>query len=296
MKKRSLFLLSLTAVIWGFSFTAQRLGADHVGVFTFDAVRFLLAGLALLPFCFLLEKKTPDKGMKATLLAGCAAGAILTAAQALQQYGILLTQSAGKAGFITGLYILFVPLIGLLLKRKLTPMLWIASPLALVGLFLLTWSGESGIGPGDGVLLLGAVLWAMHILLIDSAGEKIYPLRFSLIQFFVSALLNFLILPFFESPSLPELGAAAIPLLYSGILSSGVGFTLQAVGQKGADPAVASLILSFEAVFSAVGGALILGETMTPLQLLGCALMFGAILLCQIGPLPFLRRRKRRDS
>ncbi len=230
MNKRSLFLLSLTAVIWGFSFTAQRLGGDHVGVFTFDAVRFFLAGLALLPFCFLLEKKTPDKGMRATCLAGIAAGTILTAAQALQQYGVVLTKSAGKAGFITGLYILLVPLFGLFLRKKLTPMLWLASPLALVGLFLLTWSGESGFSAGDGVLLLGAVLWAAHILLIDGAGDKIYPLRFSLIQFFVSALLNLLLLLLFESPAASDLVPALVPLLYSGVLSSGVGFTLQVLG------------------------------------------------------------------
>lgn len=292
MKKRSLVLLSLTAVIWGFSFTAQRLGGDHVGVFTFDAIRFFLAALIVAPFCFLAEKKTPEKGMKTTLIAGCAAGAILTAAQALQQYGIVLTGSAGKAGFITGLYILLVPLFGILLRKKLTPMLWIASPLALIGLWLLTRDGSGGFSLGDGVLLLGAVLWAAHILLIDSVGERIYPLRFSLIQFAVSAGLNLVLLLFFDSPTPEDLSSALIPLLYSGLLSSGVGFTLQVLGQKGADPAVASLILSFEAVFSAVGGALILGEKMSPLQLLGCALMFGAILLCQIRPFPFLVRRK----
>ncbi|MBO4406474.1 MAG: DMT family transporter [Clostridia bacterium] len=292
MKKRSLILLSLTAVIWGFSFTAQRLGGDHVGVFTFDAVRFFLAGLAVAPFTFLAEKKTPAKGMKVTWIAGFAAGAILTAAQALQQYGIVLTQSAGKAGFITGLYILLVPLFGILLRKKLTPMLWFASPMALVGLWLLTWDGTGGVTLGDGVLLAGAVLWAAHILLIDGVGDRIYPLRFSLIQFFVSAALNALFLLFFERPTAADLSSALIPLLYSGILSSGMGFTLQVLGQKGADPAIASLVLSFEAVFSAVGGALILGETMTPLQILGCALMFGAILLCQIKPFPFLRPKR----
>ncbi|MCQ2446617.1 MAG: DMT family transporter [Clostridia bacterium] len=290
MPKKNFILCALTAIIWGFAFTAQRIGGDHLGNFSYNAIRYLLGTVSLLPVVFLFEKRNDEKKLKPTLLYGLAAGVVLFIASSLQQAGVIITQSAGKSGFITGLYIILVPFIGLFLGKRIKPSVFIAAPLSLLGLFLVSWGDEAGFSWGDVVLLIGAVFWALHILVIDAAGEKVYSLRFSVFQFFVCAILNLICMPLFESITVADVRASIIPLLYGGIMSSGVAYTLQILGQKNADPAICSLVLSTETVFSAIGGALILHETMSARAYVGCVLIFCAILLCQLSPR--LSRRK----
>ena len=291
MPKKNFIFCALTALIWGFAFTAQRIGGDYLGNFAYNGIRFMLGTVSLLPVVLIFEKRDPKKSLLPTLYYGAGAGFILFVASALQQAGVIITQSAGKSGFITGLYIILVPIIGLFMGKRPAKTVYIAAPLSLFGLFLVSWGKESGFSWGDILLIIGAVFWALHILIIDKAGEKVYSLRFSCFQFFVCGLLNLLFLPFYETVSWEAIRLGIIPLLYGGIMSSGVAYTLQVLGQKNADPAVASLVLSTETVFSAVGGALILHETMAPRAYVGCVLIFAAILLCELSP-SLLKRKQ----
>ena len=293
MTKKSFFLLSLTAIIWGFAFTAQRVGGGYLGNFSFNGLRYLLGTCSLIPVILLFEKGPTDKKKKkSTLIYGTITGCILFTASALQQAGINLTGSAGKSGFITGLYLVLVPFFGMFLGKKIRPITWVAAALAVGGLYLISFSGATTFGWGDGVLLLGTIFWAAHILIIDKAGDQVYSIRYSCVQFFVCALLNLALIPFLETPTLSDVRMALIPLLYSGVMSTGVAYTCQVLGQKNTDPALASLILSTETVFSAVGGALILGERMSPGGYVGCILIFAAILICQVDPKLFQKLRK----
>ena len=293
MTKKSFFLLSLTAIIWGFAFTAQRVGGGYLGNFSFNGLRYLLGTCALIPVILLFEKGPTDKAkMKRTLLYGIATGLILFTASSLQQAGINITNSAGKSGFITGLYLVLVPFFGLFLGKKFRPITWVAAILAVGGLYLISFTGATAFGWGDGVLLISAIFWAGHILIVDKAGDGVYSLRYSMIQAFVCAILNGILIPFFESPTLADIQLGLIPILYTGIMSTGIAYTCQILGQKNADPALSSLILSTETVFSAVGGALILGERMTSGGYVGCILIFAAILICQVDPKLFQKLRK----
>ena len=285
MSKKSFFLCSLTAIIWGFAFAAQRVGGGYLGNFSFNAIRYLFGTCALVPVILLFEKGATDKTkLKRTLSFGVATGLILFTASALQQAGINITNSAGKSGFITGLYLVLVPFFGLFLGKKIRPITWLAAAIAVAGLYLISFSGAATFGWGDGVLLLGSFFWAGHILIVDKAGDSVYSIRYSLIQSLVCAMLNGILIPFFETPTLGDVRLALVPLLYSGVMSTGIAYTCQILGQKNADPALASLILSTETVFSAVGGALLLGERMTPGGYLGCVLIFTSILICQVSP------------
>lgn len=273
------------AVVWGFAFAAQALGADYLEAFTFNSARFWLGAAALIPVCLIFEKNEHDpKKMKITVIAGICAGAALFAASWLQQMGIDLTDSAGKAGFITGLYMIIVPIIGLLLGRKTGLQSWIGALLGVAGLFFICFDMSSGLTftKGDGYLVACAVVFAMHILIIDRFGENIYSLRFSMTQFFAAAVLNTVMALIFEEIALSNIVLAGIPILYCGIMSTGVAYTCQTLGQKYSEPTAASILLSTESVFSAIGGALILNERMQPLAYLGCGLIFAGILLSQI--------------
>ncbi len=299
MKKfKSLTLLLMTAMIWGFAFVAQRLGADYVEVFTFNGVRFLLGGLSLIPVIFLFEKREQEalvhkSRMKITIFAGVLAGLVLFTASALQQKGIEITGSAGKASFMTGLYTVLVPVFGIFLGKKTTINVWIGAVLAVVGMFFLCIVGENWavswqIGYGDFVLLLNAVFWAIHILVIDRFVDRIYSLRFAMTQFVFCGILNFVIAFFTEDISLAMMQKAVIPILYCGLLSVGVAYTCQIIGQKTADPTYASIILSTESMFGALGGAIILKEVMTASGYLGCALIFTGVIISQL----VVKRRK----
>ena len=280
---KSTLILLLTAIIWGFAFVAQRVGIEYVGNYTFIASRFALGALSLIPIILIFEKeeKNPAK-LKRTFFFGMIAGAILFTASALQQFGIEITGSAGKAGFITGLYTVLVPIFGIFLQKKTNICTWIGAVFAVVGLYLLSVTKGERIGVGDIVLLIGAVFWAFHIMFIDSKVERISPIKFSMTQFATASVLGVIFALLFEENAFTGIGDAMLPILYAGIMSSGVAYTCQIIGQKDANPTYAAIIMSTESVFSAVGGALLLHEVMSVRGYIGCALMFAGIVVSQL--------------
>lgn len=288
MKKlKSNLLLLMTAMIWGFAFVAQRIGADSVGAFTFNGTRFLLGAFSLIPVILIFEKKEAEKTIHSgkitvTIKSGALAGLILFIASALQQWGVEITGSAGKSSFLTGIYTVLVPILGIFLGKKTTLNVWLGAFFAVVGMFLICINEKWQISYGDCVLLIGAIFWALHILVIDKFVDGIYPIRFAFTQFFVCGILGLLCALSFEDISLSVLQAASIPILYSGVLSAGVAYTCQIIGQKSADPTYASIILSTESMFGAIGGAVVLGETMTLRAYIGCLLIFAGIIVSQI--------------
>lgn len=288
--KQSLLLL-LAAVIWGVAFVAQSVGMEHVGPFTFNALRSLLGGVFLIPCIFLLGKLNGEKQVdllpkekierKQLLTGGVLCGCLLCAATNMQQIGILYT-TVGKAGFITACYIVLVPIFGMLLGKKTGMGILISVGLAVVGLYLLCLNDSLILGKGDLYVLGCTVLFAWHILTIDHFTELVDGVRMSCIQFLVSGTLSSILMFFLEEPTLEGIMQAGIPILYAGILSSGVAYTLQIVGQKGMNPTVASLILSLESCISVLAGWLLLKQTLSLRELIGCAVMFGAILIAQL--------------
>lgn len=284
MKILSFVMLLLTAMIWGFAFVAQRVGAESLGALYFNGIRFALGALSLIPVVLIFEKEKFDREkLKRTLLAAIIAGVVLFIASALQQYGIEITKSAGKAGFITGLYTVLVPILSFLIyKQRKSVGVWIGAILAVIGLFLLSVNEALTVGFGDIVLLVGAMFWAVHILVIDKFVSKISPLKFAMMQFFVCSLLNIVPAIFLEEISLEAVKTAAIPLLYGGLGSVGVAYTLQIIGQKYSDPTFAAIIFSTESVFSAIGGAIILKEQMSARGYIGCVLIFAGIIMSQL--------------
>lgn len=284
-KIKSTSLLFLTAIIWGFAFVAQRVGADYVGAFTFNGVRFLLGAISLIPVILIFEKEKFDKyKFRNTVVTGILAGVILFIASSLQQFGIVFTGSAGKAGFLTGLYIVLVPLIRFALGKKTSVLTFFGAIFAVVGLFFLCMTGDKvSFGIGDIVLIIGAVFWAAHILVIDRFVNMVSALKFSMVQFLTCGILGIVFALFTEAIEISSIKAAGIPILYGGLMSVGVAYTCQILGQKKADPTFASIIFSTESVFSAVGGALILHEMMSGRGYLGCVLIFTGIILSQIN-------------
>lgn len=285
------FLLLLTAIIWGFAFVAQRVGSEFMGVFAFNGIRFAVGALSLLPVIYFMERprasnstslvKPTGEENKMLLTAGLACGFVLFSAASLQQFGIFFT-TAGKTGFITALYIILVPIFGIFLKQKIGINVWIGVALATIGLYLLCITESFTIGLGDFVILIGAGFWASHILLINHFAGRVSTLRLAFIQFVVVSLLSFILSLIFETTTLASIRLAMIPILYSGFLSIGTAFTLQIIGQKNAPPTLASIILSMEAVFGAIGGWLILGEVLSFRELIGCVIMFMAIIISQL--------------
>ena len=296
--KNSLILL-LTATIWGTTFVAQSEGGDAVGAFTFNAVRNLIGSLVLIPVIFLLKflnppatdttsDSTPAQGNvfsrnRALILGGISCGICLCLASNFQQVGILYT-SVGKAGFITACYIVIVPIIGIFLKKKCSPFIWIAVILSLCGLYLLCLTPGEGfaIGKGELLVLICAFLFSLHILTIDHFSPLVDGVKMSCIQFLVCGILSGIPALIFESPDLAGIFAAKTPVLYAGVMSCGVAYTLQIVGQKNMNPTVASLILSLESCISVIAGWLILGQNLSSREIFGCVLMFGAIILAQL--------------
>ncbi len=280
---KGLLFCITAAVVWGFAFVAQRLGSELIGPFLLGGARFTLGALSLIPVFLLFEKGATDKKiMKNTLITGCIAGVLLFTASFLQQLGIGWT-SAGKAGFITSLYMIIVPIIGIFLGQKTNIRTWIGAIFGVVGLyFICCGSGALTFTSGDAVLVGCALVFAIHIIVIDRASEKIYTLRFTAMQFAVCAVLNWIFTFIFEDISLSAMWAAAIPIAYCGFMSVGVAYTCQVLGLKYSEPTSASLIFSTESLFSALGGALILHERMTGIAYLGCALIFVGIILTQI--------------
>lgn len=286
---RQTLLLLLTAFIWGIAFVAQSVGMDYVGPWTFTASRSIIGAVVLTPCIFFLDKLKTKKdasakpqSKKTLLLGGICCGIALAIATMLQQYGIAQT-TVGKAGFITALYIVIVPLLGIFMKRKPKLRIWLSVLLAIVGLYFLCLTDRLSFSRGDALVLLSAVVFSFHILIIDHFSPLVDGVRMSCIQFAVEGILCLIPALLFEQSSLTSLIAAAAPILYAGVLSSGVGYTLQIIAQKDYDPTVASLILSLESVFSVLAGWLLLHEALTPKELFGCLLMFAAILLAQLN-------------
>ena len=277
-------MLILTAMIWGFAFVAQRVGSESLGSFYFNGIRFALGSLSLIPVILIFEREKFDKAkFKRTVIAGIIGGVVLFIAAALQQFGIEITQSAGKSGFITGLYTVLVPIISFVVyKKKNSIGVWMGAILAVVGLFLLSVNESFSVGLGDLVLFIGAIFWAVHILVVDRFISEISPLKFASIQFAVCAILNLICAMFFESFDMEAIKTALIPLLYGGLASVGIAYTLQIIAQKFTDPTLAAIVFSLESVFSAIGGALILSEKMSTRGYIGCVLIFSGIIISQL--------------
>lgn len=288
MRPKNAFMLILTAFIWGTAFVAQSVGMDYLGPFTFNGVRSLIGGVALIPCIWLLQKLndksepvTEERNRKDLLIGGISCGVLLFAASSLQQVGIQYT-TAGKAGFITAFYIVFVPVLGIFLGKKTGWKVWTAVILALAGLYFLCITEKFTIGKGDIFLFACALVFSIHILVIDYFSPKVEGVKMSCIQFLVCGIIS---LPFMFLLEIPKMGAivdAAWPLLYAGVLSCGVAYTLQIIGQKNVNPAIASLILSLESCFSVLAGWVILGEKLSVCESIGCILMFAAIILAQL--------------
>lgn len=306
---KSNLLLVLTALIWGISFVAQSEGMNYVGPFTFNCVRSIIGGLSLLPVIAVLDRKnnknTPGEKTnvkssspwknKTLIIGGICCGVALCVASSLQQIGIQYT-TAGKAGFITALYIIIVPLLGLFLKKKVGLPIWLSVAVALVGMYLLCITDDFSIGRGDLLVLLCAFVFAIHILVIDHFSPRVDAVRLSCIQFLISGIICAVPMFIFEAPSISAILSAWAPVLYAGLLSCGVAYTLQIVGQKQTEPTTASLILSLESVFAALAGALLLQETLSARELIGCVLVFVAILLTQSSSFFSLQKEKKQTK
>ena len=287
MKKQQIIgivQLLLATVIWGCAFVAQSVGMDHLGPMSFQAIRSLLAVLALLPVIFLMDRdpgaylpRWKDHSLWKT---GTLCGLALFAAQSLQQVGLLYTEP-GKAGFITAMYIVLVPVLGLFLGRRCGLNVWISVALAVAGLYLLSCVGVTRINLGDILILISAGAFAVQIVLIDNLAQTMDGIRLNCIQFIVVTVLSALAAAFTEAPTWQGVLDCALPLLYTGVLSSGVAFTLQILGQQHLPPEPASLIMSLESVFAVLAGWVLLHQTLSSLELLGCALVFVGVILSQ---------------
>ncbi len=277
-------LLLLVAIIWGFGFVAQRAGMEHIGPYAFNGIRFLLGGLCLLPL--VLRTQTPLLAVTRRVplvYAGGAAGLVLFAGATLQQLGIQYT-TAGKAGFITGLYVVIVPLIGMFFRQVTGIGTWIGTILAVIGMYLLSVRGAMVIDPGDLFVLIGAIFWAVHVLLLGYLSPRTVPVRLAMVQFFVCGLLSLFIAFCVETITLSAIREAAIPILYGGVASVGAGYTLQVVVQRRAHPAHAAILLSLESAFAALGGWWLLNEHLSMRGITGCGLMLTGMLISQLWP------------
>ena len=285
-RRRANLLLMAAAVIWGLAFVAQRVGMRHLAPLTFNSARFVLGALVLLPLLPRSGRRPPGvatAGRRETALAALATGLVLFASATLQQYGLVST-TAGKAGFITSLYVVLVPVLGLIIGQRVGRWAWAGVALATAGLYLLSARGAFSLAPGDGLVLLCAIGWAVHVQLVGLYVRRVPALRLAFGQFVVAAALSLAGALVFDAPDPGGLRAAAAPVLYAGIFSIGVAFTLQVAGQKHARPTDAAIILSGESVFAALGGALLLGERLDARELAGCAAILGGVVVAQRGP------------
>jgi drug/metabolite transporter (DMT)-like permease len=285
---RSDVILLTTAIIWGFAFVAQRVGMNYVGPFLFNGIRFALGCVVLAPFILKNgtsnsrggeKREAPD--LKTLVLGGALAGLTLFGGSSLQQTGIVYT-TAGKAGFITGLYVVIVPFLALIWKQRTNRGTWVGAICAASGLYFLSITEQFTIDFGDLLVLLGAFCFAAHVLVIGWLSPKMDSLRLAFIQYAAVSLISLITAFIVEDISLDGIAQAAVPILYGGVMSVGIAYTLQVIGQRTAHPAHASIILSLEAVFAALGGWLLLQEVMTFRQLSGCALMLSGMLISQL--------------
>lgn len=286
MELKNALLLAFTAFIWGTAFVAQSVGMEYIGPFTFNGVRSIIGAFTLLP-CILFQKKSCRKiieegsSRKDLVVGGLLCGALLFVASSLQQIGIKYT-SAGKAGFITSCYIVIVPLIGIFMKKTSGWKIWAAVVLALAGLYCLCITDGFTVGKGDIFIFLCAMAFSAHILVIDYFSPRVNGVVLSCIQFFVCGVASLPCMFVFDTPDMVAIISAWMPILYAGVLSCGVAYTLQIIGQRNVNPTIASLILSLESCFSVLAGWVILHEKLSMKESLGCVLMFMAIILAQL--------------
>lgn len=289
---RNSFLLFLAAVIWGMAFVSQSKGMEYMGPLTFNGVRSLIGAVTLVIYiaitCMKGSRKLSEINWKATVKAGLWCGLILTTASTLQQVGIVHT-TVGKAGFITTLYIIFVPIAGIFFKKKVGPMVWIAALLAAIGMYLLCMTESFALGIGDTFVFLCALFFTAHIMVIDHYAQQVDGVVVSCIQFAVAGVVCTFGALLFEQPTMTSLSDGIMALLYAGVMSCGVAYTLQIVGQKGVNPTVAALILSMESVVATVAGVvafriglLTTDQSMSVRQVVGCALVFTGVILVQL--------------
>lgn len=283
-------MLLITALLWGCAFTAQSLGMNYVGPFTMQGVRLLIGSAVLTPFIALRGQKAKRAGRETTpeerrltLKAGVCCGLALSVAVNIQQIGIQYT-TVGKAAFVSAMYILLVPLFGLVLGRRLRARTWLCVALGVFGMYLLCMGGSSGfrLMKGDALELLGSAAFAVHILIIDHFSARVDGLKLSCLQFLTAGIITSVLMIGLEHPSLTNVLAGWAPILYMGVMSCGVAYTFQVLGQKYVSPTAASLLMSMESVFSVLCGMVVLHEIPSPRETLGCVVMLAAILLCQL--------------
>ncbi|MCP4390423.1 MAG: DMT family transporter [Gammaproteobacteria bacterium] len=287
-KHTSHLLLITVAAIWGFAFVAQVAGMDSLGPHSFNAARFLLGALSLLPL-WLLTGKARRSRPGALLLAGIPTGIVMFAGFSFQQVGLMHT-TAGNAGFITGIYIVLVPLAGLLLGHAPAPKTWFGVALVLLGLYRLSVGPDLAMGYGDTLVLIGAMFWAAHVILIGRLSSRVDAIGLSISQFLVAALLATIAAALYETPSLSALRMAWWPLVFAGVASSGIAYTLQTIAQRRVEPGAAALLLSAEAMFAVFGGWMLLDEQVGDKELIGCGLMLTGMLVSQWPGRWLLRR------
>lgn len=293
-KARNCLLLLITAAIWGMAFVSQQAGMDYMGPLTFNGSRNIIGSIVLIPVILMIRGRVPKAErrplpVKTTIIGGLACGAALTAASTLQQYGLTMT-TVGKGGFITTLYIILTPIFGIFIGKKAPKAVWFCALLAVGGMYLLCVSNESfSVSAGDLLVLASSAVFAVHILVIDHFSPLTDGVILSCIQFAVCGVISTIGAFIFEQPSWEQLVSGAVPVLYAGVLSCGVGYTLQIVGQKGVDPTAAALILSLESVVATISGfiAYKIGflktdQSMTIRQIAGCAVVFAAVILVQL--------------
>ena len=294
-KMQSNILLLFTALIWGSSFVAQKSGMDYIEPFTFIGIRMVIGGLVLIPFILLMDRKKARDGAaepmsdeekakarKKIIAGGICCGLAIFVASSLQQFGVSYT-TAGKAGFITTLYVVIVPIISVLLRKRVRPIMWLCVVLGAVGLYLLCMTDDSfKLAFGDMLVLLCAVAFAVHIMVVDHFAAKLDGTKLSCIQFLTSGILGLIGMAIFESPDINAILDCWLPILYAGVLSCGLGYTFQVIAQKYAEPTVASLLMSLESVFAVISGAILLHETMSMRELTGCAVIFAAVIISQL--------------
>lgn len=288
---RSNLMLVLTAFIWGVAFVAQSVGMDYVGPFTFISVRNFIAALVLLPCIRLLDKADPSNDLSGNgknshggptlIIGGIVCGICLAVASAFQQIGIAYT-TVGKAGFITAMYIVIVPILGLFVGKRVRIIAWISVAISVVGLYLLCMTESLSLSRGDLLVLICAFCFSLHIMAIDHFSPKVDGIRMSCIQFLTCGIVCAIPALLTESPDIHSILAAWLPILYAGALSSAVGYTLQIIAQKNTDPVIASLLMSLESAFSLLAGWVLLNQRLSPREMCGCALMFAAIILSQL--------------
>jgi len=286
LKTSSDLILLLAAAIWGFAFVAQRVGMEHVGPFTFSAVRFGLGSLALIPFLFFrkrlaFNRLNPTRSERKKIIwLQLLLGLLVFGGVSFQQYGLLYT-TAGNAGFITGLYVVFVPVLGLLLRQKNYVSIWIGVALAIAGLYFLSVRDNFTINIGDLLVFICAIFWTFHVLVVGYVATKTDPIRTAIIQFSICSFLSWIVAIGIEEIKVQPILDAFWPIIYGGVMSVEIGYTLQVFAQQKAHPAYASIILSMESVFAVFGGWLFLGETVTGKILLGCGLMLAGMIMAQ---------------